>query len=94
MSGAGLKRIHDFLRQERAAGEPNLEPSEISARALEDGSSLSARALSIFIRCYGSFAGDMALAFLARGGRNRRRKPLNLWRKLKLRRRIGYWGPA
>ena len=23
-----------------------------------------------------------------------RRKPLNLWRKLKLRRRIGYWGPA
>ncbi|ODT96950.1 MAG: CDP-glycerol glycerophosphotransferase [Rhodanobacter sp. SCN 67-45] len=32
--------------------------------------------------------------FLARGGRNRRRKPLNLWRKLKLRRRIGYWGPA
>ena len=32
--------------------------------------------------------------FLARGGRNRKRKPLNLWRKLKLRRRIGYWGPA
>jgi glucokinase len=68
VSGAGLKRIHDFLRQERAAGEPSLEPPEISARALEDRSSLSARALSIFIRCYGSFAGDMALAFLARGG--------------------------
>jgi len=33
-------------------------------------------------------------AFLANGGRNRRRKPLNLWRKFKLRRRIGYWGPA
>ncbi len=33
-------------------------------------------------------------AFVAAGGRNRRRKPLNLWRKLKLRRRIGYWGPA
>ncbi|MGN6654044.1 MAG: CDP-glycerol glycerophosphotransferase family protein [Rhodanobacter sp.] len=37
---------------------------------------------------------DAIDAFLARGGRNRRRKPLNLWRKLKLRRRIGYWGPA
>src|SRR3546814_4414659 len=33
-------------------------------------------------------------AFIAQGGRNRRRKPMNLWRKLKIRRRIGYWGPA
>ncbi|MBP1473081.1 CDP-glycerol glycerophosphotransferase family protein [Frateuria sp. MAH-13] len=33
-------------------------------------------------------------AFVASGGRNRKRKPLNLWRKFKLRRRIGYWGPA
>jgi CDP-glycerol glycerophosphotransferase (TagB/SpsB family) len=32
--------------------------------------------------------------FIAAGARNRRRKPLNLWRKLKIRRRIGYWGPA
>lgn len=37
---------------------------------------------------------DAIDAFIARGGRNRKRKPLNLWRKLKLRRRIGYWGPA
>jgi len=37
---------------------------------------------------------DAVDAFVAAGGRNRRRKPLNLWRKLKLRRRIGYWGPA
>ena len=37
---------------------------------------------------------DAIDAFIARGGRNRRRKPLNLWRKFKLRRRIGYWGPA
>ncbi|GGJ97400.1 CDP-glycerol glycerophosphotransferase family protein [Luteimonas terricola] len=32
--------------------------------------------------------------FLARGGRNRVPRPRNLWRKLRLRRRIGYWGPA
>jgi len=37
---------------------------------------------------------DAIDAFVAAGARNRRRKPLNLWRKLKLRRRIGYWGPA
>ena len=68
VSGAGLKRIHAFLRGGAADGEPEREPHDISARALEDRASLSARALSIFIRCYGSFAGDMALAFLARGG--------------------------
>jgi CDP-glycerol glycerophosphotransferase (TagB/SpsB family) len=37
---------------------------------------------------------DAVEAFLAAGGRNRRPKPRNLWRKLKLRRRIGYWGRA
>jgi CDP-glycerol glycerophosphotransferase (TagB/SpsB family) len=37
---------------------------------------------------------DAIDAFIAAGGRNRRSKPWNPWRKLKLRRRIGYWGPA
>ena len=37
---------------------------------------------------------DAVDAFIAAGARNPRRKPLNLWRKLKIRRRIGYWGPA
>ncbi len=35
---------------------------------------------------------DAVEAFIAAGGRNRRRKPGNFWRKLKIRRRIGYWG--
>jgi len=37
---------------------------------------------------------DAIDAFIATGARNPRRKPLNLWRKLKIRRRIGYWGRA
>lgn len=37
---------------------------------------------------------DAIDAFVAAGGRNRRRKPGNWWRKLRLRRRIGYWGSA
>ena len=37
---------------------------------------------------------DAIDAFVAAGGRNRRRKPRNWWRKLKLRHRIGYWGSA
>ena len=32
--------------------------------------------------------------FIADGAGNPRPKPMNLWRKLKIRRRIGYWGPA
>lgn len=37
---------------------------------------------------------DAIDAFIARGGRNRKAKPRNWWRKFKLRKRIGYWGPA
>src|SRR3546814_16069389 len=33
---------------------------------------------------------DAIDTFIARGAKNRRHKPLNLWRKLKIRRRIGY----
>jgi glucokinase len=68
VSGGGLKRIHAFLRERARSAEPALEPPQITARALEDRSSPSAQALSTFVRCYGSFAGDVALAFLARGG--------------------------
>ncbi|HEX7338925.1 MAG TPA: UDP-N-acetylglucosamine 2-epimerase [Rhodanobacteraceae bacterium] len=31
-------------------------------------------------------------AFIAAGGKNRKRKPGNFWRKFKIRKRIGYWG--
>ena len=37
---------------------------------------------------------DAIDAFIGNGGRNRKPKPRNWWRKLKLRKRIGYWGPA
>ena len=37
---------------------------------------------------------DAIEAFIDAGARNRVAKPANLWRKLRLRRRIGYWGPA
>lgn len=37
---------------------------------------------------------DAVDAFIAAGGRNERPLPRNWWRKIKLRKRIGYWGPA
>lgn len=68
LSGRGLAAIYRFLRS-TTPGEPDaLQPAEISAQALADPSCLSAQALSLFVHCYGAFAGDIALAFLARGG--------------------------
>ena len=37
---------------------------------------------------------DAVDAFIAQGARNLRPKPRNWWRKLKIRKRIGYWGPC
>jgi CDP-glycerol glycerophosphotransferase (TagB/SpsB family) len=37
---------------------------------------------------------DAVDQFIAGGARNPQRKPRNWWRKLKIRKRIGYWGPA
>jgi len=37
---------------------------------------------------------DAIETFIAAGGRNAKPKPRNYWRKLKIRKRIGYWGPA
>ena len=77
VSGSGLVRILDFLGRRSAAGPgPGLaqamaqgDPADAIARAalgrLDD---LAARALDLFVRAYGAFAGNMALVALARGG--------------------------
>jgi len=61
LSGAGLAAIHQILNDECIA------PEEVGRRAL--GGERAARAtVEVFFACYGAFAGDMALAFMARGG--------------------------
>jgi CDP-glycerol glycerophosphotransferase (TagB/SpsB family) len=37
---------------------------------------------------------DAVDEFIAAGARNARPKPGNWWRKIKIRKRLGYWGPA
>ena len=70
VSGPGLARTYGFLARGDASttGTAHEDPAQISARALADPGSTEARALDLFVRCYGAFAGDVALAFLARGG--------------------------
>jgi glucokinase len=52
VSGHGLAAIHEFLE-----GRPLADPAAATPRVFD-----------LFIHCYGAFAGDVALAFLSRGG--------------------------
>lgn len=61
ISGPGLAALHRLL-----AGE-NLDPAAIAERALA-GEAVALRSVELFFSAYGAFAGDMALAVLARGG--------------------------
>jgi glucokinase len=62
VSGPGLARIYTFL-----GGRPQ-QPDEIGNLALADADPLAREALRLWLECYGAFAGDLALHWLARGG--------------------------
>ena len=62
ISGPGLAAIHRIL-----AGA-NLDPAEITRRALLEADAAALDSLDVFLSAYGAFAGDMAMAVMARGG--------------------------
>jgi len=62
VSGPGLARIHAFL-----GGRPQ-QPEQIGTAALTGQDPLARQALELWLACYGAFAGDLALHWLARGG--------------------------
>lgn len=75
--GAGLERIYGTLRSENPGAESSALRAEldrgsgaaaITRFALEHGDPLASDALDLFIDCYGSVAGDHALAVLPSGG--------------------------
>jgi len=68
LSGAGLLAVYGFVRERDGQGEPLEDPAEVSRQGLANAGCPAARALDLFVACYGAFAGDIALAFLARGG--------------------------
>lgn len=77
VSGAGLERIYATLRAEepdresvelRAELDRGHGPAAISRFALERADPLASDALDLFIDCYGTVAGDHALALLPYGG--------------------------
>jgi glucokinase len=62
VSGPGLTAIY------RVLSGTELDPAEITHRALIDADQAALDTLDVFLSAYGAFAGDMALAVLARGG--------------------------
>jgi glucokinase len=62
VSGPGLTEIHRILSGRM------LTPAAIAAAALEDSDAAARRSVDMFLSAYGGFAGDMALAVMARGG--------------------------
>jgi glucokinase len=68
LSGPGLANLHWALG--RIAGRPveQLAPEEVSKRAVAKSDPLCVEAIERFCAIYGRFAGDVALAFGARGG--------------------------
>ncbi|MDO8958441.1 MAG: glucokinase [Rhodocyclaceae bacterium] len=61
ISGPGLAAIHRILTGEAA------DPAEIAERALNKDAS-ARQTVDVFMGSYGAFAGDMALALMAKGG--------------------------
>ena len=62
VSGPGLARIYAFL-----GGNEQL-PEAIGQAALSGSDPLARETLSLWLECYGAFAGDLAMHWLARGG--------------------------
>lgn len=69
ISGMGLVACYRYcLQTRRGDAGPAVSPATVVQRALADGDATARQALALFARCFGAVAGDVALAFLARGG--------------------------
>lgn len=79
LSGPGLMRVFSFLQDSglgvpsrqllEATKRPGIDQAQVIAEhALAKLDPLAVRALDLFIAAYGSFAGNMALTTLSRGG--------------------------
>jgi glucokinase len=62
VSGPGLTNIHRILTG------ATLDAGEITRRAMIEADEAALDTLNLFLTAYGAFAGDMAMAVLARGG--------------------------
>lgn len=67
-SGPGLRNIYRFLCEKFGSQPLEDSPDAISKRALSNSEAIASDAVRIFLEIVGSFAGDAAMMFGARGG--------------------------
>ena len=68
VSGAGLENLYQAIAALERSDAPLRDAAEITRTALDDSCRTAAAALHMFCGLLGSFAGDAALMFGARGG--------------------------
>lgn len=68
MSGQGIANIYRALAALNQASEKELEPAQITERALNGSCQLCKTTLDMFCNVMGSFGGNLALTLLTRGG--------------------------
>ena len=69
LSGPGLANLYRAIADSHGVAAPPLQPNEVLTRGGVAGSDpLAVEALALFVTWLGAFAGDVALAFCARGG--------------------------
>jgi glucokinase len=68
LSGPGLANLHSALAIVRGVSAPLLAPEEVTERGCAGHDPLCAEVLQRFSGLLGSYSGDIALAFAARGG--------------------------
>ncbi len=67
-SGPGLENIYEFLANKQTQSAARLTAAQITQAAFDGKDSLAEQALQMFVRIYGSQAGNLALTCLATGG--------------------------
>ena len=68
LSGPGLADIYRAVAASYGFSDVELSPAEVEHMAIAGEDDMAVQALDFFVRWLGRFAGDMALAFGARGG--------------------------
>ncbi len=68
LSGPGLSNIHWALTRLSGLDIAPLDPAEVAKRAVAKADPHCQKAFEVFLGIYGRFAGDIALAYGARGG--------------------------
>lgn len=68
LSGPGLADLYSAIAGSYGFSDAGLSPAKVEQLAISGEDEMAVEALNFFVRWLGRFAGDMALAFGARGG--------------------------